>query len=493
MADTRTTQHLAPAHQIREPALASRAHANRVPTRSWNPNWVVVVAATISAVLLASAVFIHRTVQEASHVAARGQGELFLHAVNWQTRRASAESLALAMHELVQAHYTRGLRHVRLIDGTGETIVRAGRAKGVTPILPSQLIDVGAHMQISQKVPPPPFWLRQYRPTIKDVPSLQPGGSFTVEGAPPFSIESLPPFSFQGRSRVSWLSPRSWLVVLEFEPITARKLQTQATAVLVTAVLADVLILLLAAAFLRALRQGDVLRTALERDRRLAMLGEMSGVLAHEIRNPLASLKGHTQLLSEDCEPGTPLHRTAERVVNEASRIERLIAELLEFIRSGEIRRGPCDVHALINDVIAELSAEAKDAGKVFVVQIAAPLGDFRVDRDRLRHALNNILRNAIQTEAINPEIIISGSVDPARTGLRKLVLTVRDYGAGIAEHNREKIFQPFHTGKTRGIGLGLAVTRRIIELHDGTIQASNHPEGGAVFRIEIPERLEES
>ncbi len=207
----------------------------------------------------------------------------------------------------------------------------------------------------------------------------------------------------------------------------------------------------------------------------------MSAILAHEIKNPLASLKGNAQLLAQMLPDKSPeddslakARTKARRVVDEAVRLEQLTNDLLQFVRTGAIRRTKVDPGALVRE-----AAESVRGGEVVVDTDSAP-AQWSLDAGRIREVVVNLVDNAI---AAGP---------PARASVTTsnghLVIEVADRGPGVPEDDRDKIFEPFFTGKTQGTGLGLAVVRRVIEQHGGTIAVLRNPDGGAVFRAEIPE-----
>jgi two-component system sensor histidine kinase HydH len=240
---------------------------------------------------------------------------------------------------------------------------------------------------------------------------------------------------------------------------------------------------------LRWFAKEDSQRKRLEEDRRLASLGQMSAVLAHEIRNPLASLKGNAQLLEKLVQPGessleqeqspAAVERSgkvvgkAQRVVTEAIRLEHLVNDLLEFARSGELQRADIDPGQLLQDCVDATGSEI-----VAVDRSSAP-ATWSLDAARMQQVLNNLLLNAVQA---------SDRVEACATiRAGRLAFVVRDYGEGISEDSSDSLFVPFHTKKTQGTGLGLAVAKRLVELHGGTISARNADGGGAEFRVEIP------
>jgi two-component system sensor histidine kinase HydH len=267
-------------------------------------------------------------------------------------------------------------------------------------------------------------------------------------------------------------SARQRAVLIEFEPAEANALERTIRQSLIVA-LAAVLALIAATVVLwRLSRRAESLQADAERDRRLITLGEMSAVLAHEIRNPLAALKGHAQLLMERIGPDAG--GKVERVVAEAKRLERLTEDLLRFVRSPQVERTATDPVALLAD-----AAEAVDPDRIALDTAHAP-ARWTLDGARLRQVLVNLLRNAMEASPEGAEASVgreNGS----------LVFRVRDHGAGLPAGEAERIFEPFYTTRAQGTGLGLAVARRIVEQHGGTLTAATHPGGGAEFRLAIP------
>jgi two-component system sensor histidine kinase HydH len=270
--------------------------------------------------------------------------------------------------------------------------------------------------------------------------------------------------------------PGRWPVLVEFEPVMRRELEQGALRSLGAGGAASLALVLVALGLWRFSLREERLKAAMERDRRLAALGEMAGVLAHEIRNPLTSMKGHAQLLAERLEDGTPERQKADRVVGEALRLEELTADLLSFIRSKQIERREVDPRQVLAAAAAELGDERVE------VAVHGAVPDWPLDPSLMQQALSNLLRNALQASPDG-----AGATATLAAEDTALLFRVRDHGEGVAETDRERIFEPFYTTRTRGTGLGLAVARRIVGLHGGTITAGNHPEGGAVFEVRIP------
>jgi two-component system sensor histidine kinase HydH len=277
-----------------------------------------------------------------------------------------------------------------------------------------------------------------------------------------------------------WRATRTALII-EFEPRSAEALRASASRALAAGGVAAVVLILAALGVVRWTLRRAARERQLEHERRLASLGQMSAVLSHEIRNPLASLKGNAQLLARSLAHDEKGHAKAQRVVAEAIRLESLTNDLLEFARSGEIHRADVDPATVLTEVARELESDREEGSRIQVVTSAAP-SRWSLDADRIRQVLTNLLENALQ--AGEGEVVAEARLDG-----KNLLFRVRDHGAGIDEAHRERLFEPFYTQRTQGTGLGLAVCRRLVELHGGTITASNHPDGGAVFEVALPRR----
>ncbi|MCB9779357.1 MAG: HAMP domain-containing histidine kinase [Alphaproteobacteria bacterium] len=311
-----------------------------------------------------------------------------------------------------------------------------------------------------ERLPDPDHRVLPLQDTVRFfVPPGEPG---RVTAGPP--TPGGMPRSSQDRARPA--------LVIEYHPVAALDLRTRSQRSRLASGAAALLLVLVAALASRSQHRAAAAERDLEQARHLAALGQMSAVLAHEIRNPLASLKGHAQLLGELVEGQAPLERRAARVVSEAERLEALTNSLLDFARSTQVDRQPTALAELLAQV-----AEGRDRVEVRCAELRAS-----VDPLRLRQVLDNLVDNALQAD---PDGTVELAADRVAGALR---LTVRDHGPGVPADQRETIFAPFHTGRTRGTGLGLAVARRIVQLHGGTLTVDDAPGGGACFTATIPE-----
>lgn len=269
---------------------------------------------------------------------------------------------------------------------------------------------------------------------------------------------------------------RGSTIVIEYEPVVATQIVSRALAMLLVSVIAASVLLIAAIVFWRISRKAEAMSDQLARDRQLKMLGEMSAVLGHELRNPLASLKGHAQLLSERIPEEHPSRRGVDRVVREAIRMERLTEQILDFARTGTVDPTTEDPAEVARSAVDESGQSGVD---LFIKDGLPP---WPMDRLRIERVLINLVKNGVQ--ASPPEAVVDLTVKTDEDGL---VFEVRDRGTGLPPGEEAWIFEPFHTKRVRGTGLGLAVSKQIIEAHKGRISAQNHPEGGAVFKIWLP------
>jgi two-component system sensor histidine kinase PilS (NtrC family) len=225
----------------------------------------------------------------------------------------------------------------------------------------------------------------------------------------------------------------------------------------------------------------------MRQNEKMAAVGQLAAGIAHEIRNPLASISGSVQLLGSSLKPQQEEeHRLMKIVLREIDRLNNLITEFLDFVRPDVLKDDPIDLNQLIRDVAEMLklnknlrSDVAQDLDLQATVEISG-------NRDKLKQALLNIIINAYQAmnDTPEPRITIRTSSEDG-----KVTLKIRDRGCGIDEVGLRRMFDPFHTTKPKGTGLGLAVTHKIIESHHGHIEVESAKGVGTEFTLEFPAR----
>lgn len=221
-------------------------------------------------------------------------------------------------------------------------------------------------------------------------------------------------------------------------------------------------------------------RQEMAEQRHLARLGTLSAVLAHEVRNPLAGIKGYAQLLEEGLD-GQEERQFASQVVAEAGRLEALVNDLLAYAQPVAARCQRLELGKLVELVCSLLAARAAEA-QVTLVTGSGPWPEVLADGDRLQQLLWNLILNGLQATPAG------GTVRVCARRLGPLVeIAVRDSGRGIAPADLERIFEPFFTRRARGTGLGLAICQRYAQQMGGTLTVASIPGEGSVFTLSLP------
>jgi signal transduction histidine kinase len=220
---------------------------------------------------------------------------------------------------------------------------------------------------------------------------------------------------------------------------------------------------------------------------RLSSLGRLSTIIAHEIRNPLMIIKSALRPLRKEGVPPEQLHKVGEDIEEEIARLNRIVSEVLDFARPIRFELAQADVNALCED--AARAVWTGDVPWSPQVELDPAIGPAIVDAERLRQALINVLANARQAA----ESRDGSSAGPARVTLTTIRqgatarITIRDNGPGIPGEAIPRIFEPFFTTKQTGSGIGLAISRNIIEGLGGTITVPASDRRGTTFVIELP------
>jgi CubicO group peptidase (beta-lactamase class C family)/signal transduction histidine kinase len=232
---------------------------------------------------------------------------------------------------------------------------------------------------------------------------------------------------------------------------------------------------------IRAVRTGELAAAAAEQER-LAIVGELSASLAHEIRNPLTGVRSLAQRLAEEEIPEDKRRRYASVILEEVGRVERLVANLLGIAkRAPRVRDADArtPLAPLFDDLALLVTGRAEKAS--IRVSVDAHGATAHSAREPLAQALLNLLLNAVEHTPAGGTVSLA-----ARTAESGTTITVRDGGPGVPREQRERIWEPFHTGGG-GTGLGLAVVRRVAREEAWTVDVDDAPGGGAEFRIVIP------
>ncbi len=216
---------------------------------------------------------------------------------------------------------------------------------------------------------------------------------------------------------------------------------------------------------------------------KMSALGELSASLAHEIKNPLSSIRGTAEILLDDYPDDHPKREFVQILLKEATRLNATVEEVLRYSRGRPSEEEPTEpLSAVISRVSKLLSSQLRGKAIDFALKGVEHGDDFYVAGDKLAQVFLNIILNAIDAVPQGGRITVS----VAKEGEDRAV-TIADNGPGIPDRNKAHIFEPFFSSKEGGTGLGLVISRKIIEGYGGTITVSDSEAGGARFTVFLP------
>jgi signal transduction histidine kinase len=212
---------------------------------------------------------------------------------------------------------------------------------------------------------------------------------------------------------------------------------------------------------------------------KLAVVGEMAAIMAHEVRTPLGILRNSAQLLQRQPELGERERELIGFIFSETERLNRLVTLLLECARPTQPDFRPHDLHAIIDSVLNLLASRAEKAGVALSCSFAEPELVFRCDREQIMQVLLNLVLNALAFVGERGRVQIATRLDGP-----VLQVSVMDDGPGVPPEFRQAIFDPFFSRREGGIGLGLTIVQQVVQVHDGEIAVGESPWGGASFNL---------
>ncbi|HSO20236.1 MAG TPA: ATP-binding protein [Desulfosarcina sp.] len=233
---------------------------------------------------------------------------------------------------------------------------------------------------------------------------------------------------------------------------------------------------------LRDLREVRRLEAEVRRQDKLAALGKLAAGVAHEIRNPLSSIKGMTSFFAAQFPEGSEAKAAAGVMNREVDRLNRAISELLDFARPTDLKRRPTDIVLLLERSVQLVGQDAANQNVRIDLALAEDICPVHVDPDRLNQCLLNLYLNAIQ--AMGGGGVLRVSCEAADD--RRVFIRIGDTGPGIAAEHLGRIFDPYFTTKNKGTGLGLAVVHKIIEAHQAHLDVESIPGKGTTMTIQL-------
>jgi signal transduction histidine kinase len=234
-----------------------------------------------------------------------------------------------------------------------------------------------------------------------------------------------------------------------------------------------------------------------ERERlrdRLAALGEMAAIFAHEVKNPLAGIKVMAGLLKRRTAGVAGAEALLNDIIEEAKMADAIVLEILEFVRPIRLQVEAVSVARVVEEALHLAESRVERGGTEVVLDLPPGLPAIEADANQLRQLFTNLFTNAFEALDRGGHLVIQaglqraeGVLDALDDAPARLVVSVRDDGPGIPEDLRDRVFSPFFTTKAKGSGLGLAIVRKIVDAHDGRIDMVIGEHGGTCFRLEVP------
>jgi two-component system sensor histidine kinase HydH len=235
---------------------------------------------------------------------------------------------------------------------------------------------------------------------------------------------------------------------------------------------------------LRDLREIKELEERVSRSERLAALGSLAAGVAHEIRNPLSSIKGFAQFFLKKNPPESTDRKYSEVMIQEVERLDRVISSLLDYAHPKEPAKEKTSLADIIQRCIALIKDDARAKQVGVAVEIATGIPSVRVDRDQITQVVLNIVLNGLDAMQQGGRLAIHCFMGAEE---KSIIIEIADTGHGIPAKELPRIFDPFYTTKKTGTGLGLAIAHRIVENHGGTLAVKSTDKSGTTFRIVLP------
>ena len=239
---------------------------------------------------------------------------------------------------------------------------------------------------------------------------------------------------------------------------------------------------------LRDMTEVRRLKEEIARSRHLASLGNLAAGVAHEIRNPLSSIKGFATWFRERYWDNPEDRETADVMIHEVDRLNRVITQLLEFARPLAMNRAPTLLPAVIRHALKMVEGEARNKGVALETDLSAEIGKspLPLDADRMTQVFLNLCLNAIAAMESGGILRISLAQQDERT----VRITIADTGTGIPKEDLPRVFDPYFTTRSSGTGLGLAIVHKIVEAHGGEVRLESEPGQGTTVTILLPQEI---
>ena len=234
-------------------------------------------------------------------------------------------------------------------------------------------------------------------------------------------------------------------------------------------------------AIIRDVSDQKKLEKKLLRSERLAAVGKAAAHVAHELKNPLTIIGGFSAQIKKRLEDARDLQKS-DMIFEEVQRLEKLVANLGDFTKEYRLVKRAADVNLVLTDVLRFMASAHSPENYEFKENLSPDVAEINCDPDKLKQVFMNIISNGLEAMADGGSISVTTETVPGGMEIR-----ISDEGIGISEDDLQHIFEPFYTTRARGSGLGLSISYKIIEAHDGEISAVSRPGAGTTFVIRLP------
>jgi len=433
----------------------------RLPLRT-----LLAVVILLSLALVAVTLLNYRTAVRVADETLRNQGVSIGLELAAEARGRSAWE-GLALQELLTEQHRREVAFLAIVDRDGTVLAHTNARLVGTPLEDAAFLSVRETGQLSGTMVTLGTGEEVFELTMPfHVPAGGPGAQTEVR---------------QSRFRI---------LRLALHTAPARQIVHHALIQVVLVGVMVVVLLGLSVWQIRTLRRYLRLQEEAARQERLAALGGMAAVLAHEIRNPLGAIKGLAQFLGEK-RTGEPTQtEITQTIATEATRLERLVNDLLTYARPRPPELQPMDLSAVLREVVALGQSAADAAGVKVRLEASDVLSKVMADPEQMKQLFGNLVLNAIQAMPSGGMvgIRVKDGVSVSSHSERSIEITVEDTGSGIPEGDLPHIFEQFYTTRTKGTGLGLAICNQIVEAHAGTIRVSRTGPEGTAIEVTLPQ-----
>ncbi len=239
---------------------------------------------------------------------------------------------------------------------------------------------------------------------------------------------------------------------------------------------------------LKDLSEIRTLRRQIARNQRMATVGSLAAGVAHEIRNPLSSIKGFATYFRERYQSVPDDQKIADIMIQEVDRLNRVVGQLLDFSRPLSLSRKPVHIRNLISDSLALVRQKAEEKNIAMSMDVVPENITARIDPDQIRQVLLNLYLNALESMDSGSRLSVSAKKDS-----NMLQIRIQDTGCGILPEHLSRIFDPYFTTRSSGAGLGLAIVHNIVEAHEGRIEVESRPGEGTAITLHLPDSEEET